>query len=116
MVNRKSLPQAALPVQEAPLLRQFLDSAERDGVAHFSPPVAQPVRVPLSEERIIELGHRMATKYTHTAPISGSMYGFSKIHIIDFVRAIECEHGIGTKDKEQAALQTAITKLQGALQ
>ena len=42
----------------------------------------------LTDERILELAHRMATKYTHTAPVTGAKYGFSELHLIDFVRAV----------------------------
>ena len=56
---------------------------------------AQPVREPLSEERIIELGHRMATKYTHRSDPTSHAYGFVKHTLVDFVRAIERENGIG---------------------
>ena len=55
---------------------------------------AQPVRESLTDDQITTIAHRMATKYTHTAPVTGATYGFSKNHIVDFVRALEA-HGIG---------------------
>jgi hypothetical protein len=57
--------------------------------------LAQPVRGPLSEERIIELGHRIATKYTHRSDPTSHAYGFVKHTLVDFVRAIEKSHDIG---------------------
>ena len=46
----------------------------------------------LTDERIIELAHRKATKYTHAVLVTGGpAFTFSKAHIVDFARAIEKE-------------------------
>ena len=46
----------------------------------------------LTDERILELAHRKATKYTHAVLVTGGpAFTFSKAHIVDFARAIEKE-------------------------
>lgn len=46
----------------------------------------------LTDERILELAHRKATKYTHAVLVTGGpAFTFSKTHIVDFARAIEKE-------------------------
>ena len=40
----------------------------------------------LSDEKILELAHRRATKYTHRTTPGEAAYGFTAQHLIDFVR------------------------------
>lgn len=47
---------------------------------------------PLTDDEILTIAHRKATRYTHTAPTTGVMYGFSMTHLLDFVRAIDAEN------------------------
>lgn len=42
----------------------------------------------LTDERILELAHRIATKYTHRSDPTYCSYGFVKHTMIDFARAI----------------------------
>jgi len=56
---------------------------------------AQPAREPLTPEQITTIAHRKASKYTHRSDPESHAYGFVKYTLIDFVRAIEQEHGIG---------------------
>ena len=45
----------------------------------------------LTDERILELAHRIAT-YIHAVPVTGGpAFTFSKAHIVDFARALEKE-------------------------
>lgn len=61
--------------------------------------VAQPEPVQLSQARelspqeIYDIAHRKATRYTSTAPSTGVMYGFSKMHLLDFIAAINAKEG-----------------------
>ena len=53
---------------------------------------AQPKQEPLrelTEPQVHGIAHRKSTRYTYIAKPSEVMYGFSKTHIVDFVRAIE---------------------------
>ena len=45
----------------------------------------------LTDERILELAHRIATKYTHRSDPTYCSYGFVKHTMLDFARAIEKE-------------------------
>jgi len=45
----------------------------------------------MTDERILELAHRIATKYTHRSDPTYCSYGFVKHTMIDFARAIERE-------------------------
>jgi len=46
----------------------------------------------LTDERILELAHRIATKYTHAVLVTGGpAFTFNKAHIVDFARALEKE-------------------------
>jgi hypothetical protein len=58
---------------------------------------AQPVREPMTDEQIVEIAHRRATKYTHRSDPESHAYGFVKHTLIDFARAIESARGIGSK-------------------
>ena len=44
----------------------------------------------MTDERILEIAHRMATRYAHTVDPSTS-FAFNKLHMIDFVRKILAE-------------------------
>jgi hypothetical protein len=56
---------------------------------------AQPV-APLSDDEILTIAHRKATRYTHAVAPWQVTYGFSVGHMVDFVRAIEAERlGVG---------------------
>ena len=57
-------------------------------------PVAQP-KIRLSDDEILSIAHRTATRYTHFVQPGQVMYGFAQHHMIDLVRAIEAAHGIG---------------------
>jgi hypothetical protein len=46
---------------------------------------------PLTPERILEIAHRMATKYAHRSDPTYHSYAFVPHTMIDFVRAIEAE-------------------------
>jgi hypothetical protein len=50
--------------------------------------------VPMTDEEIIQTGHRMASKYTHRSDPTSHAYGFVKHTLIAFVRAVEAHHGI----------------------
>jgi hypothetical protein len=56
---------------------------------------AQQARKSLTDEQITTIAHRKASKYTHRSDPESHAYGFVKYTLIDFVRAIELEHGIG---------------------
>jgi hypothetical protein len=49
--------------------------------------VSQPVP-PLSDDEILTIAHRKATRYTCTAPSNEVTYGFSVAHLIDFANSI----------------------------
>jgi hypothetical protein len=49
--------------------------------------VSQPVS-PLSDDEILTIAHRKATRYTCTAHSNEATYGFSVTHLIDFANSI----------------------------
>ena len=54
-------------------------------------------QVPMTDEDILDFGHRIATKYTHRSDPISPVYGFLNHTLIDFVRAIEKHHGITSR-------------------
>ena len=59
-------------------------------VAMYDRP-APDARIILSSQEIYDIAHRKATRYTCTAKSNGVMYGFSELHILDFVAAYKGE-------------------------
>ena len=51
-------------------------------------PPLQPVAQLLTDDEILTIAHRKATRYTHAVAPGQVTYGFSVAHLLDFVRAV----------------------------
>lgn len=51
-------------------------------------PQAQPVAQPLSDDEILTIVHRKATRYTHAVAPGQVTYGFTVAHLLDFANSI----------------------------
>ena len=62
-------------------------------------PAAQPniqtqIVGDISDDEILSIAHRKATRYAHSVAPGQVTYGFSMAHVLDFARAVEAAHGI----------------------
>ncbi len=83
--------EAAIESLKAALAQQELPQKERpDFMAGYDAGMAdaQPVAQPLSDDEILTIVHRKATRYTHAVAPGQVTYGFTVAHLLDFVRAI----------------------------
>lgn len=55
------------------------------------PAVPQPKAGELSAQEIYDIAHRKCTRYTFTAQSTEVMYGFSEMHLLDFIAAINAK-------------------------